>query len=82
MSIKERARKMKKKVVSGSKTVGRDVKKGLRHAGADVKIGAESVGRDFEVEGSSVGETSKHGMTRIRGRLSRNKGIDVEVKTS
>jgi hypothetical protein len=82
MSIKERARKMEKKVVSGSKTVGRDVKQGLRRAGTKIKRGAGTFGSDLELEGSSVREAGGHRMTRIKGRLSRNKGIDVKVKTS
>jgi hypothetical protein len=82
MSIKERARNAEKKVVSGSKAVGRDVKKGVRAATRKLKGGTETVGRHVERDGSRVEGAGKHGMARVRARLGRKRQVEVDVRTS
>jgi len=65
MSIKERGRNAEKKVVSGSKTVGRDVRK----AGTRLAKGARTVGRDVEKAGRRVGKATRNRMTRVDAHL-------------
>jgi hypothetical protein len=72
MSIKEHGKSMERKVVRGSETVGRDVKKGVVRAGTMLKHGAETVGRDVERAGKRVGKATHHGMTRADNRLRPN----------
>jgi hypothetical protein len=68
MSIKERGRSLEKKVVSGSETVGRDVKKGM----VRLRHGARTVGRDVERAGNRVGRATRRGLTRADNRLRPN----------
>jgi hypothetical protein len=62
MSIKERSKRIEQRVVRGSKSMGRDVKKGLVRAG-----------RDVERAGKRVGTATRHGMTRADDRLRPNR---------
>lgn len=69
MSMKERGRNIEKKVVRGSKTVGRDVKKGMGRAGTKLESGAKVVGRDVKRAGKRVKTATRHGMARVGSKL-------------
>jgi predicted small secreted protein len=73
MSIKARGKSAETKFASGSRTVGRDVKKGVEEVGRKVKSGAKTVGRDVEKAGKRVGNATRHGMTRADDRLRPNR---------
>jgi hypothetical protein len=68
MSMKERGKSLGKKVVRGSETVGRDVKKGMSR----VAKGARTVGRDVEKGGKRMGRATRSGMTRADARIRPN----------
>jgi hypothetical protein len=69
MSIKARGKNLETKVVRGSKTVGRDVKKGMVRTGKSLKTGAKIVGRDTRKVGSRVVSVSRRGLTRAENRV-------------
>jgi len=71
--MRSQGRNLEKKVVRGSKTVGRDVKKGLSRAGAKLRRGAETVGRDVERAGKRAGNATRRGMTRADDRVRPNR---------
>jgi hypothetical protein len=58
MSIKERSKSLERKVVAGSKTAGRDVKRGVVRAG-----------RKIERAGKKVGTATRHGLRRAENRV-------------
>jgi hypothetical protein len=72
MSIKERGQDLETKVVRGSKTVGRDVKKGMVRAGRMARSSAGTIGRDVERAGKRVGKATQRGMTRVDRHLRPN----------
>ena len=73
MSLREHGKSGARKVVRGSETVGRDVKKGMRRAGAKLSRSARTVGRDVERAGKRVGKATRRGMTRADDRLRPNR---------
>ncbi|MGC2288360.1 MAG: hypothetical protein WA688_00685 [Thermoplasmata archaeon] len=54
MSIKQKGRSLEKKVIGGSETMGRDLKKGLIRAGKVLKHGAQTTGRDVRKAGTKA----------------------------
>jgi BMFP domain-containing protein YqiC len=72
MSMKERGKSVERKVVSGSRTVGRDVKKEVRRAGRKLAKSARTVGRDVERAGRRVGKATRSRMTRVDAHLRPN----------
>jgi hypothetical protein len=71
MSIKARGKSLEKKVVRGSETVGRDVKKGMTRAGTKIRHGARTVRVDVERAGKRVKTATEHSMVRAGNRLKR-----------
>ncbi|MCI4325232.1 MAG: hypothetical protein L3K00_05055 [Thermoplasmata archaeon] len=71
MSIKARGKSLEKKVVRGSETVGRDVKKGMVRAGSTIRHGARTVRVDVQRASQRVKTATEHGMTRAGNRLKR-----------
>ncbi len=69
MSIKLRGKSLETKVVRGSKTVGRDMKKGMVRAGSMVTRSAKTVGGDVERAGKRVGRATKRGLVRAGNRV-------------
>jgi hypothetical protein len=69
MSMKVRGKNLETKVVRGSKTIGRDVKKGMVRASSMVKRGARTVGSDVERAGKRVGRASRRELVRVRNRV-------------
>jgi hypothetical protein len=69
MSMKVRGKNFEKKVVRGTETVGRDVKKGVGMAGTKVAKGARTVGRDVKIAGKRVTAATRHGVKRAGSRL-------------
>jgi hypothetical protein len=72
MSIKESGKRLERKVVNGSRTVGRDVKKGMGRAGSKLVKGARTAGRDVERAGKRVGRATRSRMTRVDAHLRPN----------
>jgi hypothetical protein len=75
VSMRQHGRNLEKKVVRGSETVGRDVKRGM----VRVRRGAGTVGRDVERAGKSVGRATRRGLTRADNRLRPNHRVKVAV---
>jgi hypothetical protein len=71
MSMKTRGKSLEKKVVRGSETVGRDMKKGMSRAGTKIRSGARTVRVDVERAGKRVKKATEHSMTRAGNRLKR-----------
>ncbi|HXQ48621.1 MAG TPA: hypothetical protein VN842_02430 [Thermoplasmata archaeon] len=69
MSIRSHGKSLEKKVVRGSETVGRDVKKGLTSAGRKLKHGAQTAGRDAKKAGKRVRMATRSGINRAELRL-------------
>jgi hypothetical protein len=69
MTIRQQGKNLEKKVVRGSKTVGRDVKMGISRAGRKLRGGATTVGRDVRRAGSRVRTASRSGADRVERRL-------------
>jgi len=65
MTMRERGKSVEKKVVRGSETVGRDVKKGM----VRLRQGVRTAGHDVKRAGKRVGRATRRGLSRADDRL-------------
>jgi hypothetical protein len=72
MTMKERGKEIESKMVRGSKTVGRDVKKGIGRAGRKLESGAKTAGRDVKSAGRRMGRATRRELTRADARIRPN----------
>jgi hypothetical protein len=69
MSMKVKGKRMERRMVRGSETLGHDVELGLVRAGTKMAHGARAAGRGSVRAERKVARVTRHGLRRVGDRL-------------